>query len=383
MKQFTIIVKVTNNCNLSCSYCYEGDNFSSHFIEWETVQNTILKTLDYVDPETTIKFIWHGGEPLLIGLDFYEKIIDLQEKVGKGQKIINSIQTNGILLSERIIKFLIENNFRIGISIDGPPIIHDSQRLFSNNQGSFDQVFKSVLILRKYYANSDNRISAISVFTKNTYNHLDEFYNFFKNQKINVKINPLLMSGRANLNYFRQNLFITPYEFGSGLINLFEKWIAEDEYVFNIEPFKNVIMSMVTGNTFSCIFSGHCYDRYLSINPHGDIVPCGRWNSDQFLYGNINFDSIETSLNSFDCYRFKQQRIIAENKCKKCKYFGICHGGCPFSGYLRRSNLSDPDYYCEGYKMLFSHIEHKLKDLLLMDGQSNSIVSQKGIEDYE
>lgn len=362
MNELTVIIKLTYGCNLNCAYCYEGDKPINQYMGWETVKNTIIKSIDFIDYTTPVNFIWHGGEPLLMGLEFYGEVLKLQKEYSKGKTVHNSLQTNGTLTDKETLIFLDNNNINVGISLDGPAIIHDQQRYFKNDSGSFEDVFNSLMICRSIRKGKSN-VGALAVFTNNTFSHLPEFYEFFRDNRINVKINPLIMSGRALINKNASDkLFVTPEQYGMALIYLFDRWISEKELIFTIEPFYQIIYSILNKKSMLCTFQNDCFERYISILPSGDIVPCGRWESEQYLYGNINQNSINSAFDSMAFHEFKDKRRMVKIKCGNCRYFEICNGGCPFSGYMQYGEISDKDYYCLSYKMLFKHIEKALSN---------------------
>lgn len=361
----TAIIKTTFACNMACLYCYEGKQPKDAWIDLGTVRNALTKLVDYLSPQPRpICVIWHGGEPLLMGLDFYKETIAIQQSFGPDCRFRNIIQTNGILLSTEFAEFFLEHGFSIGLSLDGPPIIHDSQRPLLSGDGSFDRAFAALERIQSLSGkNHALRPAALAVFTRNTLDHLDEFYDFFARGRINVQLSPLLYAGNANDSKAR-SLQLDPVEYGQALVYLFDRWLSEDQYEFTFDPFEWILASLVLKDPVVCTFAGRCYDRYLSIDPDGSIIPCGRWHRDEFLYGNINSDTIEQALRSPDHERFKQGRAKIADSCGDCPHFDICHGGCAFSGYMRRHHLADRDSYCVGYRLFFDHLTSVVREQL-------------------
>ena len=288
--------------------------------------------------------------------------MEIQRSLGPNFNFKNSIQTNGCLLSQEFIEFFAENDFHIGLSLDGPPEIHNIQRVSLNGKGSFNKVWEAKERIWSFNLRNKKKIHCafIAVLTRNSLLHLDDFYNFFKENRLNVQISFLLLAGSA-MDPKASNLHITPKEYGQAMIYLFDRWVKEPKYTFSIKPFSHILRSFVSGVHHSCMFAGCCYLDYLNIDPKGNIVPCGRWDKNQFCYGNINIDNFDDAFNSADLHRYKSERSKVVNSCKKCQHFDICHGGCAFSGYMRRRYLSDRDYYCTGHKMLFDHMKKIVK----------------------
>jgi len=360
--KFTIIIKTSYDCNLSCNYCYEGQKPKKLRLSLDLAKK-IISTFINQFPNKKIEFIWHGGEPLLLGQEFYEQIIEYQKNLGKQEQIKNSIQTNGLLLSDKFLNFLVSNHFNIGISLDGSKQIHDAQRVTRNNGATFDKVFESFQRLRKaneLYKKKSNP-HALSVFTRNTLQHLDEFYEFFKENKMSVKINPLMSVGNAADS---SDLFVSPHEYGQALVYLFERWVNEKSPDFSIEPFPRMIRSLVTGKGETCVFSKACANQYLSVDPEGNITPCGRWGKDDYYLGNIETEILDSILSSSQFIAYKDGRNKTDTVCKGCRYMNICNGGCAFSGFMVDQSLSAKDFYCESYFMLFESMEKSLRTSL-------------------
>lgn len=349
----TVIIKPTFDCNLRCKYCYEGDICNSQRMDTRTLNNIFTKLAEYYGPQKTIRVVWHGGEPLLMGIEFFEKVIKIQKKLGVEYDFRNVVQTNATILTREFLDFFESNNFHIGVSIDGPKELHNAWRQYPDGSGSFDDVMRAVHLIKE----RKDGCGAVAVLTKLTLSHLDEFYEFFKTEKIHVKVIPLSISGRAEKR--KQSLMVSPIEYGNAMIYLFNKWFNEKEYKIGIDPFEDIICNLIIGRpTGECIFQPDCYDNFIVITPNGDVFPCGRWALDaKFMYGNINKQSIDELLNSQTAKRIKRERKLALENCSTCEFKSICNAGCMDYAYMRRHKLSDVDYYCKGYKMLFKHVK--------------------------
>ena len=352
-KFLTLIIKATFDCNLRCSYCYEGHRPQGQHMGTETVGNLISKFGQYaMSVDEGITFIWHGGEPLLAGKGFYEHVMEKQKALGPSFRYENTIQTNGILLNDAFADFLTDNKFGVGVSLDGPPVIHDAQRVIRAGIPSFNKVFSALVRL-------DDRgqpCAALAIFTRNTMDHLDEFYEFFRDREIDVLINPLLIMGRAEDSEV-EDLRVSPKEFGEGMSYLFDRWIDEKESRFKMDPFYRFVQSLVTGSNGSCHFNvKQCFD-YYKIFTDGSVHLCGFQDYSKHVLGNVNADEIDTILNSPEREKYRLLKAAVKETCGPCEHFDMCHGGCTYSAYSRQKSLLDRNYYCEGYRMLFSHIK--------------------------
>lgn len=369
-KVSTIIIKTSFNCNLRCSYCYEGNKVSNKKINIETTKKILSEVAFYNPPNWQTHIIWHGGEPLLMGLDYYREAVEFQKSLAPNIRFRNSIQTNGILLSNEFIDFFSENNFHIGLSLDGPAIIHDSQRFSINGKNSFVHVFETIGRIQQRTGET-KKLGALAVFTRTTLENLDEFYDFFKENNLGVQINPLIRKGSAESS-LPTDMFVTPREYGRALIYLFDKWVSESNYSISIQPFENILKSFVTGKPQNCSFSKNCFSDYISFDPDGNIVPCGRWDKEDFCYGNIHQHTLQQALSSRDYEYYQTERTKVSRLCADCVHYEICNGGCSFSGYIKNRDLSEPDYYCESYKMLFSHMKDIVASNILARARSIS-----------
>jgi uncharacterized protein len=362
----TVIIKPTHNCNLNCEYCYVGEDAQKGRMNSKTLENSFEKTIkgftdkshNHID---SVEFLWHGGEPLTMGLDFFKVITELTNFYKKiGYNIKNSIQTNGTLLNEETIEYFTnkEHEFFIGLSLDGPKEIHDKTRHYNDKTGSFDEVWKNILILKKY----KKKIGAISVINKLNIDFIPEIYEFFKENDLSLKANPLINSGNAVKN--KQSLGITPVEYGKAMINLFNLWFYDPKpnLDMTIDNLDSIVRMKLTNQSFGCNYSKSCQNSFISIGPNGDIYPCGRFDEiPEFRYGNINEDSLEKALNNPKRFELLQRTSNIES-CRNCEHKTICNSGCIHNAYVTRENIYDKDYYCLAYKMIFGKVFKSIND---------------------
>ena len=351
--RITVIIKTTWACNMRCIYCYEQSNgYDNNKIRVSTVYNLLSKIEEYFGEGAQVKFIWHGGEPLLLGRDFYQQVVSMLGDF-PGLQAQNTLQTNGTLLDEEWMEFFKRNDFRIGVSLDGPEVLHDKQRIFVNGRGSFQEVWQNYQRLREYQPNA----GVVAVVTSRTLELADEFYEFFKRNRIPVKLSPLVPpKGGHVLEKFGG---ISPKEYGDFLMYIFHKWVSEPEFLFSIDPLFGVVRSFITGKPQSCVFSGEC-EHFLAIEPNGAVTICGRWSASEMYLGNINHDSLHEIYQAMADH-FTKHRSLVGRKCIDCKYFPICHGGCSYLSFSKRGRLDDKDFYCEAYQALFKEVERFLE----------------------
>lgn len=308
-----------------------------------------------------ICFIWHGGEPLVQGLDFYKKAIAFQQKHTEIE-FKNLIQTNGSLVSYEHLAFFKENKFRLGFSIDGTESLHNESRPYASGEPSFANCFNSLLKSKEFGTGQ----GAITVVTKRNINHLNEIISFFNSHDLSLKFSPLVTTGRAESD--RSSLFVPPPELGIKMAEAFDYWYSNNDITINVEPFARIVGNIITKIPEGCNYMGSCQDRYLSINAVGDVFPCGRYDGfDAFKMGNITIDETSTILNS-PVRKTLRQRVTGNIKgCSDCKYVGICNGGCMNNVHNVHVNMFNRDIYCKAYKILFEHIDNAIqKDLSMI-----------------
>jgi uncharacterized protein len=348
----TVIVKPLVDCNLRCVYCYEAKSpYQGMRMDYDTLRNVIIKFARYNGPNVNTQFIWHGGEPLLMGLRFFQRIVEIQQELGADYSFTNGVQTNGTLISEEFLDFFAEHNFQIGVSLDGPQYLHDLQRPYFDGRGSFNSVMTALNLLMHRHGSNGKPICSgvLAVLTRNTVTNIDGFYNFFRSNGFNVKINPIIYIGRGE--DVREILGLTPTQYREAMIHLFDLWINDDRD-FTIDLFEEILGNLVTWRPQSCQFRDKCHRTFLAVAPNGDVYPCGRMHLRPFRLGNINENSVEEMLRAplLDQIDTERTEIKA---CRDCQYGAICNSGCLQQSIMRRGRLSDCDYYCPGYKALF------------------------------
>ena len=360
----TIIAKPTHECNLACKYCYVGESAERGKMSEEILQRSLERVSDFVDCS---HWIWHGGEPLLMGVDFFREIKTLQTFYeARGKKFSNGIQTNGTLLDDEILQFCEETeDFHIGTSLDGPEEIHNMTRIYSNGDGSFRDVLRGIKLAQKRGVGR----GAICVISSENIDHPREIYDFFKQEGLGLKLNPLVRAGRGDENF--TDLGVTPKQYGSFLIrmwNIYNRDVQKTGTVsIDVNPFITVIGNLECQNPVGCNYSSSCRDHFISIGPQGDVYPCGRFDGlREFWMGNVNSHSLEDIMNSPVNLHLKERSPEKMSGCNICTYQKICNGGCMDHAYSNGGDIFERDYYCSAYKKLFS----KMEDVLVEETNS-------------
>ena len=348
----TFIIKTVNYCNLACKYCYAcyQDPTEKYVINGRTLSNLFEGIAQL--PLNRLQIIWHGGEPLLAGREFFENALELENKFKrKDQVIINCIQTNGTLLTDEWIRFLVSNEIGIGVSIDGPDFLHDNQRVFKNNKPSHEPTLRGIHLMQQYKL----PVNACLVLTRFGTNCAKEIYNFFKDNEIyEYDILPCLPYQQ---NKTSQNLAIEPLEYSKFLCDLFDIWFHEDDDRIQIRYLTNVIESLLTGYSTLCKLSGSC-KSFISVDTDGSVYPCDSYiGIDEFKLGNLENEGLFSILRGETYRLFIQKIAINSENCRACTWFSICHGGCSFHQYLSQKSPSSKNFSCLCNRSVFQHVK--------------------------
>lgn len=367
-------------CNLDCKYCFylEKESFlkgeNSYKMSDEVLENFIQKYISTQEiPE--IQFVWQGGEPTLRNLDFYRKVLFYQKKHAGDKKIINSLQTNGILLDEMWCSFLKENDFLVGISLDGPKEIHDNYRVDKNGGPTFEKVMKSINILKKYGV-PFNVLTCVTSFSAKRGR---EIYNFFKENGIDfIQFTPIiernpevedldigLKHGNVNLN--KNSYGLTDYsvrqgDYGQFLNTVFDEWVKNDVGKIHVMNFEWALEAWLGLPSTICIFSKEC-GRALAIEHNGDLYSCDHYVYPENKIGNILDDNPKELIESAKQKYFgKSKMAMLPKQCLECEVRFACNGECPRHRFEKTHDGEEGlSYLCEDYRTFFYHIHPYMK----------------------
>ncbi len=353
----SVIVKPTHQCNFSCRYCYNEDQ-RLPIMKFSTLKNLLDKSFEYAKNKSFkgVNFIWHGGEPLLCGIDFYKKIINLEKRNKSSIPYKNSIQTNGSLINEEWVNFFQKYNIEVSVSLDGPREHHNKTRIFSDGTGTFDKVMEGINFLRE----KNIKFGVVLVITKENKDYVEEILDFFSKNKFDFHFVPLTKQGNAVKNF--EDLGLGANEYADSWIKMYDKWIdaLDSQYVF-CKEFVNRSASMLSNKCLDCTSLSQCGNCHISVDPEGFVYPCSTFSpKKKWSYENINEDSLTNMMNNSvaaeACNREK------DFFCQKCKWQSICNGGCPSRAYNFFKTIHRRDYYCPSLKKIFLHISNKMKD---------------------
>lgn len=351
-----IIKPVGGRCNLACSYCYFHRSAGIEN-QLQVMPDDILKALiDFTcESQERVEFIWHGGEPLLAGIEFYQKAIVYEiEWIKKGKEIVNSIQTNGVLIDELWISFLAENNFTVSISLDGPQHLHDASRYDKLGRGSYFSVSKAINLLKEASLLTD----VICCVGSHNYHYPGELFDFLIKEGAK-RIKFLQVQGRGQLGRLLPNS-ISGKQYATFLIEILERWLELDDPSIDVRELTSIVNVLLGGEAKECMFSGNCHN-YFTIYPNGQIYGCDSLPQiEKFNFGSIT-DTLKDIHSSFNYQRFCSREKQIRDQCSKCDWFSVCRGGCLQDWYPNIFDDRTKNLFCSGLQKIFTETEKILK----------------------
>ncbi len=362
-RAFSLMIKpVGSMCNLRCRYCYYLDKSQLYGGKESVMSDELLEEIvkQYIESNEAneVSFCWHGGEPLLAGIDFYKKAIDYQRKYAKGKTISNSLQTNGTLITNDWAHFFKDNGFLIGVSIDGPKTIHDA---FRNDVFGKNSWLATAQGIEKLYRNNVeyNTLSTINHYSENkgieVYRFLNKCgSNYMQFLPVMERVNKQTkrIASPYETDKERTDWSVEPKAFGQFMCDIFDYWVKHDVGRTYVQLFDATLAKYVNADPGICIFNETCGDN-LVIEHNGDIYVCDHFVYQDFRLGNLKQNSIQEILNSSKRLEFGlSKRNSLPNECQECKFRFACTGECPKHRFENGKNA-----LCEGYKMFYEHTE--------------------------
>lgn len=356
MPPISVLIKPSSGmCNMTCDYCFYCDETQKRtqksygFMSEATLKNVIRKTM--LRAEGTACYTFQGGEPTLRGLDFFEKVLFYQKQYNKkGVQVYNSLQTNGLSMDETWCRFLRENRFLTGISLDGIQKTHDACRHSrKDNAPTFDRICKSIALLETHHV----EFNILTVVNQTVSQNIQEIYAFYKRQKWNFQqyiacLDPLKEPHGQN------SYSIPPESYGQFLTELFRLWYKD--WKKNRQPyirqFENYIAILLGQLPESCDQRGTCSIQY-AVEADGSVYPCDFYMTDEYRLGNFN----ERRLDEIDAKRreisFLERSLLLDQSCKLCTYYSLCKGGCQRNRDWNPETKTYQNYFCQSYRMFF------------------------------
>ena len=345
-----------------------------------------LFTQQYIEaqPENApVQFLWHGGEPTLLGVEYFEKAVQFQKKYANGKVIENSLQTNGTLINEDWCRFFHNNHFLIGISIDGPEKLHDQFRKTKGNAPTFHKVMHAIELFKKYRV----EFNTLSVVNKYNAEYPVEIYRFLKSvgstymqflPVVERVSNDKQENGLELVpNSYMQNATVTdwsvqPLQYGKFMSAIFDEWVKKDVGRYYVQLFDVTLANWLNVPSGLCMFDKTCGSAG-AVERNGDVYSCDHFVFPEYKIGNIQESSLKQNMNHPVQQLFGQNKFTRLPKmCLQCEHLNKCWGECPKKRFLKTPEGEyGLNYLCEGYKHFFSHVTPA------MDFMANELLNKR------
>lgn len=355
-------------CNLDCEYCFykrkQGlypEKKSADFRMSDAMLEEYIR--QYMStPDRQVTFVWQGGEPTLMRLDFFRKVIRMQNRFNPERKVINnSLQTNAIKLNDEWARFLKKHRFLVGVSLDGPAYLHNKYRIYKSGKGTFDGVMRGIQFLRK------NSVEYNILCCVNRFNadHPLEMYEFLKEQSGTNYWQFIPIVERLNSSNSRvTNYSVLSEQYGKFLTKIFNHWVRHDIGKISVQIFDVVFNHFMGLPPLLCQFDETC-GKCPALEHNGDFYSCDHYVDREYFLGNIMNQPMQMMVDSY------QQRLFGQDKktslpayCQQCSVQSLCNGGCPKNRFINTpEGTSGLNYLCKGYKQFFTYVRPYMRYL--------------------
>ncbi len=357
MPPINVLIKpASSSCNLKCKYCFyydvaeNRDKQNYGIMTCDTLEALVKRVFEYA--EHFAGFAFQGGEPTIAGLNFYRKLIELQRKYNvKKIKVNNAIQTNGIIIDDEWAEFLAENNFLVGLSLDGPKDIHDLNRVDSKGIGSHSRIEKTVELFNKYKV----EYNILCVVTKAVSRHIEKVYNYYIKKGFQyLQFIPCLdeLGKEPGNNPYS----LIPESYEHSLKKLFDLWYRDFklERRISIRMFDNIVQMLMGYPPESCDMKG-CCSANATVEADGSVYPCDFYVINEWKLGDIFKNSMEDMLQGETARAFVEVSKGVPEECRQCEYISVCRGGCRRHYEPISENSLDSNYFCSTYKGFYKY----------------------------
>jgi uncharacterized protein len=355
MNTLSLLVKPASyRCNLECSYCFykrvagvyeEPSPFMDHDT-LDTMTRTAMRS-----GAGLVSFCWQGGEPTLLGVDFFRDAVETQKKYARaGQRVENLLQTNGVLLDDDWLRFLHDNRFLVGISLDGPAEVNDAYRVDTRGNGTFHAVMDAIDGMRDHGVD----FNVLTLLHDGNVKQPDRLYDFMRRNSFDyLQFIPCFeVDERLETLPFSVN----GTELGDFYCRLFDRWYDDGFPYVSIRLFQDILMYLVDGTPASCCWHDTC-TSYLVVEHNGDCYPCDFFVYPEWYLGNITRDDLASIVHSRKRTEFSAMKSRVPPACRECRWFGFCHGDCTRFRLDGKGTYTDVSRYCEAWSTLLEHIE--------------------------
>lgn len=373
------------HCNLACDYCYYTEKLklyqnSSNHVMSDALLEKFIK--EYIESQMTkeVLFTWHGGETFMRPLAFYQRAVELQQRYAWGRQIDNCIQTNGTMITDEWCRFLHDNHWLVGVSIDGPQEFHDEYRRNRMGAPSFVKVMRGIDLLNKYQV----EWNAMAVVNDFNADYPLDFYHFFKQIGCHyIQFTPIVEristhpDGRHLAAVEEQttrlaDFSVSPEQWGRFTCAIFDEWVREDVGEYFIQLFDSTLANWMGEQPGVCSLAKTCGHAGV-MEYNGDVYACDHFVFPQYKLGNISSNTLVEMMYSDKQQRFGQAKHdTLPQQCRQCQFLFACNGECPKNRFCKTKNGElGLNYLCEGYYRFFQHV------VPYMDFMKNELLAQR------
>ena len=364
---FHLMIKPAGpDCNLACEYCYYRGKRSlypgSDLRMSERVLEQVVRSYLHANPTPEVVFGWQGGEPLLAGLDFYRRAVALQaQHAAPGQRVENTLQTNGTLLTEEWCEFLREHGFLVGLSLDGPRDCHDAYRRDPAGAPTLHRVMSAARLLKAHRV----QFNILATVHAANADHPVEVYRFLRDEvgARFLQFIPIVEPSRDPRGGTPVTVrSVAGPQYGRFLIGVFDEWVQRDVGRVFVQAFDSALASWLGGDSSLCVFAEEC-GRALVLEHNGDLYSCDHFVQADRHLGNIMRSPLAKLVDSDSQRAFgRAKRDALPRSCRECRFLFACHGGCPKDRLVAAERGEPPpNHLCRGYRAFFQHIDRPMR----------------------
>ncbi len=352
MKLFSLLIKPASaDCNLRCEYCFYIDhleNVKKKPRMSDEILEIMIKSYMSTDQNKQYSFGWQGGEPTLMGIDFFKKVVEFQLKYAQpGSSIKNGIQTNATMITEELARFFGEYKFLLGVSLDGPEYLHDHYRKTAGEKPTQTLVMRGIERLKRHGV----EFNILTLVNNQTVKKAKEIYLYHRDK--GFFFHQYIPCVEFNVDGSLKPFSINGEEWGMFLSDLFDEWIKEDVNKVSIRLFDSIMEYLVHGRYNVCFMGESCV-QYFVVEYDGSVYPCDFFVRKDLLLGNVKTDTWERLLKSKEYQDFGSQKANWNKECDLCPYLSLCHGDCQKFRFGAPTNSKKMSALCKGWKMFYT-----------------------------
>jgi len=355
MRPFSLLTKPASaDCNLNCTYCFYLDHCKlypetvRHRMSDEVLETLIKSYMSTIQPQ--YGFGWQGGEPTMMGFDFFQKMVNLQKKHGKsGMQVSNGLQTNATLITEDMAKLFSDYHFLLGVSVDGPEDVHNVYRTNRSGKGSYAQVMKGIELLKK----NNVEFNILTLVSQSNVHRASEIYHYLVDN--GFYYHQYIPCCEFDADGNKLPFAITGDEWGNFLNTIYDEWYQKDTRKVSVRFFDSLLTKLVDNQYNICHMGRNCC-QYFVVEYNGDIYPCDFFVEKDLKLGNIQKNSWKELQESPKYKQFGTQKKQWHNACDTCEYLIFCSGDCLKNRLIGPTpSPENVSWLCSGWKTFFNH----------------------------